>query len=91
MHIYMIPEDTEGLVISLKTGEEQEWSTRKPLEFTDEDLVFDRVRMSNGQVLASDWGRQLGRVQRWCEECRMGFKKGDYILVIKEKFVATYA
>lgn len=98
MHIYQIAEGTEGIVMDFIDGKLLEWSTRKPLTFSDEDLVFDRVRMSNDQVKRSDWNDYAYcLIEQWCEEGYMGFvphrddESGEFMLIVKERDVATYA
>lgn len=91
MKMFLISKGTEALLLTRSTGEVQEWTTRKDLSLTDEMLVFDRVRMSNGQVLEQDWGQLYGQVQRWCEQTYMGFAASGYILIVKSKHVATFS
>lgn len=91
MKVFVVPKGVDGFLLNHETGQVSDWTTRRNLEFTDSDLSFDVVRMSNGRVDEADWGSNYGRVQRWCEQLYMGFTSGKYTLVVKSKNVATYA
>ena len=86
MKMFVIKEGTEGFLIK-PNGIVYDWRVRRDMELTGDDLAFDLVRFTNGQLREEDWGPLFGRVQRWCESRHMGFTVDGYTLVIKARSV----